>query len=325
MKAVYSIVLLMLLSSCKEHVGLKGVWISVSSFEKGAKPSQKYSQYLYDFETDSLVIVELGNHASGDYGEINIDKYPYKISNNQINVYSENDTLQFSFLLKDSLILSTYISDQNLNHSIVCKRLDLSKNLSQTLKGSYQVKWPEDSSSLSFVNDSICVGLNENQGVKWKVFNYKGGDLFMYQDYLTPIASIWDEGSDTINLTYHYRPSRIVTMNRVNKSATKEHFYGEWNKYRDTSLPPPPPPPGAENFKPIMSIDFDTLSIHYFNGTVNKYWKLTDDGKYIYFPDNIMKSGGCWIVESIQSDSITLITGRNKKEIWFRSSSGTDD
>lgn len=314
--------LLIILCSCNNNNPIEGVWITVSSYNQGNKPSQNIAQSIYDFESDSLVKVSLGNHASGDYGEVKIELYKYDISNNQLSIYFDNDTLSGSYLLNDSLIISFYVKEENVNRSIVLKRVDLEKKLSQPLEGSYLLKWEEDSSNLNFINDSVCIGLGRVNGVKWKVINYKGADLFMYQDGMTPIASIWNQNKDIINLKYHYRPNREVTLNKLDEIESKERFLGKWTKYYSDELPPPPPHPTAEDFELEMTFSLDTLEIHYWNGIKKKYWKITDDGKNIYFPNNIMERGGCWIIENNQMDTLIFFQGRLKEEKWFKKTTG---
>jgi hypothetical protein len=308
-----------LMSSCIKEVELHGAWITVSSFNKGEEPRAKHAQLIYDFEADSVSIVQLGNHASGDYGEISIDKLAYEVSNDLISIYSKNDSLSFDYTLQDSLILSFYIEEQDVYRSTILKRIDLNKNLHQTPKGSYKFSWPEGSGNICFVNDSVCIGLNENRAVKWKVFNYKGANLFMYQDGMTPVASIWNHNQDTLNLRYHLNPNRKVTLTKSDTRIVKDDFFGEWLKYQSGSeFPPPPPPLDSNNFELYMSINKDSLSIHYYNGTKTKYWKLTNDASHIYFPNHLLTKGDSWKIENISKDSLVFKTDYRQKTKWYR-------
>lgn len=206
---------------------------------------------------------------------------------------------------------------QGLYRSTVLRRVPLDKRLTQALNGSYDFKWPEGSGKISFVNDSICIGLGENRAIKWKVFNYKGASLFMYQDGMTPVASIWNQNLDTLNITYHLKPERKVTLIKSDTSLIKKVLLGEWTKYQSKG-DYPPPPPDLGSLELNMNVKIDTLSIHYTYGVQKKYWKLTNDASHLYFPNQLISKYDSWEIEHLSKDSLIFKTDYKKRVKWYR-------
>lgn len=309
------------MNSCTKNNDVHGVWISVSAFNEGEKPSTMYGQKLFDFQSDSVVIVQLGNPASGAYSEINIKKWPYEIRDNQILIYFDIDTSVFSYMIQDSLILSDQKVEGDFKKSFVFKRLDLSRNFSQSLKGNYTYNWPEDSDTICFINDSLCIGLGGSRMVKWRVFNYRGANLFMYEDNFWPTAAIWNNHPDTLHLSYHIHPKRKFTLVKSHNKVNSVVLLGEWTKFRNEKRYPPPPPPQGSGFMALrMSIEPDSLYIHYQNGTRTDHWKLTEDGNYIYFPNHLMSGEGFWKIIHASKDSLVFKTRQDRKVKWHGNS-----
>ncbi len=313
------ILIVAFLTSCNQKHPFEGVWITVSHVSENGHTTSAQTQNIFDFEHDSLKIVQLGNHASGNLREITMNAYKYEFINDRFVSYWEKDTIYFSYQVEDSLILNFNTKEERTNQSVVLKRIDFTKKLKQPLKGSYLLKWPENSTSLTFINDSIAVGFDKNHGDKWKIFNYKGAHLFLYLDGITPISSIWNESDTILNLTYHLKPNRKVTLKKANSTISPEDLYGEWTRI-DKSLNLPPPSPEII-FELKMTFDPDTLTTHYYNEDKKEAWQLTEDGKNIYFPDRVLKNGGVWNMLNFNAgdDTIQIKQGYENTRTWFRS------
>ncbi len=309
-----------LITSCSNKVKeFEGVWITVSQFNEEEEPRPSIAQKIFDFESDSVNIVKLGNYASGNLGEITEEKLLYKSNTDQITIYSEIETLVFDFVHQDSLILKFHIKEQNINRSIVLTRIEKGKELNAPLTGSYNYTWLDNKEIVSFINDSLSIGLNQKKPTKWKIYNYKGINLFVYQQYLHQVATIWNNHSDTINLIYHAKPKLKVTMTRREQQWNRNDLIGSWSKYKlgvDSELPPPPPPElPVVDWK--MKINSDTMFFNIANRPSKESWEITDDGNFIYFPNKPIDENYFWEIKSVNNDSIEIQTSKYFT-MWYR-------
>jgi len=308
-------------TSCdKKEKEFEGIWITVSNYDGEEKPWPSLAQIIYDFETDSVNMVELGNHASGDLGEITEEKHLYKSNSNQITLFSSNDTLVLDYIYQDSLILKLYLKEQDDYRSIVLKRLEKGTELNTHLDGSFNYSWLDNKEKISFINDSLSIGLNQKRPIKWKIYNYKGINLFIYQQYLHQVATISNGQNDTINLMYHAKPNMKVTMSRREQQWTKNNLIGSWTKFKlgiDSEPPPPPPPPGLPEFEWKMRINSDSIFFNIANGHSPELWKMTDDGNYIYFPNKAIDENYFWEIKNVSEDSIEIQTPKHLTK-WYR-------
>lgn len=119
--------LIIFISSCQKTKQLEGVWINVSDFIEGEEPDKVWAQHLYDFEEDSINIVQLGNHASVATLEINIEKGTYEEVEDQLIIYLAEDTLTFDYHLQDSLLLSYESKQMGYYLTTIFRRMDLQK------------------------------------------------------------------------------------------------------------------------------------------------------------------------------------------------------
>lgn len=306
-------------TSCnKKEKEFEGIWITVSEYDGEEEPWLSLAQIIYDFETDSVIMVELGNHASGNLGEITEEKYSYKSNSNQITLFAENDTLVFDFVIQDSLILKFYLKEQDVYRSIVLKRLEKVTELNVNLAGSYNYTWLDNQEKISFINDSISIGLNQKRPIKWKIYDYKGINLFIYQEYLHQVATISDGQNDTINLIYHARPNLKVKMSRREQQWTKSNLIGSWTKHKlRVDSKPPPPPLGLPEFEWKMRINSDSIFFNIANRPSQEFWKITDDGNYIYFPNKAIDENYFWEIKNVSEDSIEIQTPKYLTK-WYR-------
>jgi hypothetical protein len=321
MKYVVAIFCLSLLVSCNQEKTIEGSWIYVSSFTANEKPSSVMAQRIFEFDNGKLKEIKLGDHASGNILKVSERIYNYSLENDLLIIDwgTEVDTAQFH--LNDSMVLSFSNQEQKFFRSIVLKKIDLSKKFSQKLEGSYEMKWPEDSMYISFINDSICIN-QTNQAGKWRIFNYEGTSLFIHHYYFFPVASIWDDAGDSIHLTYHLKPNRKVSLVKEDEVFIKQNLIGKWRISK--AIAPPPPGFAEGEFELTITIDTDTLAINYWNGTKKEPWELTEDGRSIYFPNKVLSKDGVWtIIPDFENDSI-VITREKESRTWYKITAGNN-
>ena len=312
---------LALLISCQQEESIEGSWISTSSYMGNEEPSWILGQHIFEFDKGKLRIIQLGNHASGKVLEITDSFYDYSFDKNLglLNWGPKGDSAACH--LDDSLLLSFSYQDQNAISTVVFKRMDLSKTFTQKLQGSYKMIVPEGSTRVSFINDSIIIN-QANYADRWRIYNYQGTSLFINPQVWSPVAAIWDGQGDSIQLSYHLRPNRKVTLVKEPKVSIEQNLIGVWLKSKafPKNRPAPPPPPGFNEgkFELRMAIDSDSLAINYYNGTKKEPWQLTDDGRKIYFPNKVLEKNGIWGLETdFENDSIVITRGTESRT-WYK-------
>lgn len=103
--------------------------------------------------------------------------------------------------------------------------------------------------------------------MKWKVFSYKGADILLFQDDLTPVASIWDQDQETTRLTFHNKPQRKVYLTKGDIRNRKEDLIGNWSRFQ-ANKPLPPPPPPFPPFGRTINSTWRSKKIHWLSTTM---------------------------------------------------------
>ena len=329
MRPIIFLLTIALLSSCTQKQELQGLWIMTSAAEEGEEPHMQSSRLLLECNNEKISFIELANQSSGNLGDKIESEFEYSITRNQLKLEWDDSTEVYDYLLNDSLVLRTQAEGGKKPFLMVFKRVDPMPKLKAIPSGSYLFRWPEDSVHVTFLNDSIILGFNRFGTLSWRLYSHGEANFFIHDYALSPISGIWNTNETDYELRFYLKPERKVALKKL-EPIDKSSFYGTWRKHKVSRLevydylnsyPPPPPPPapsGTPGMNIALTLTRDTLKSVYEHDTISQFVRITEDGSFIYFPDEMNRIQGVWHVEHIDSDSLVLARKNNQIETWYR-------
>lgn len=315
-------------SSCTQKSELEGLWIIVSAAEGDEDTHVQSSRLLLEFSNEKISFIELANHATGFFGEKIESEFDYSITSNQIRVKWEDSTIIYDYTLNDSLVLHNIGGEGKNPFLRVFKKVEPMPKLNTIPSGSYILSWPEDSTQITFLNDSLLLGFNRFGTLNWRLYSHKGAHFIIYDHAMTPISGIWSTNKTDYELRFYQKPERKVELRKL-QAIDQSIFYGTWLRHKvsrkkeynflSNDAPPPPPElPGSTGLNIALTFTEDSLTLIHANDTISRFAQITEDGSFIYFPKRLNHSGGVWNVALISNDSLVLSRKRGQQENWYR-------
>jgi hypothetical protein len=308
------LILFLLLSSSKtQKIEIDGVWILAYSLTTTNSTEPVYVKTMMDFKNDSVSIISVGDMATGDLSIVQIEKFKYKLKQNQsvISFASQKSKL---FYTTDTLTLQSKHSSK-----LVFKRLHSNlktKDFANScFAGAYVIRGGEYQDSLCFINDStlILTGSNDMNSPtkKWNIVKYKGYQFLNIQDILNPLTVSKSCSPDQVKLVYHYQKEMEFVMEHAKQSLSKEKLFGQWAEIPSTLRPPPAPARTEGDQYYHLTFEQELLHIKLFGRIKSLKWDLTADGKRIYFKDKLFQEDGSWKLLEVTDTTMTIMKSRN--------------
>jgi hypothetical protein len=295
------------LASCNPKPKIQGLWLLAYTQIDGMKPESLSTKTIFDISDKEIQSITFENYGvSASFNGITVDSKPIQLQELEkefeITIY------------EDSL---TMIPRKNSNQKTVFWRVPeefKDKPIDKDcFKGSFLLSTPFIEDSIDFVNDSIMLhtGSINEEAVKWQLFRYKEFNFFNSNDVSSQLTLVKNCDIEKISLTYP-SPKRInFTLTKTKPLVVKENLYGEWIAVTNRDLPPAPNAKDEKIESYGLTISQDTLIIHDLGYKQSHKWNLSNDGKRLYFIDEILKpnplSSRTWKVVGLDKNNLTLI------------------
>ena len=268
-----------------------------------------------DFTKKRIITVDEFNEYGS--GLIRSEKFNAKwVNDSTVLLSHKTDSTLIELVARGTLLMSTDTLFDG--RRVVFRKVERSNQELKELQGSYVLSGKSFQDSLDFVTDSLVLSTGSfNSGRplrKWYLIEYKNHTFLTFQGSGWPLLVVTDIREDSIMLQGYSTEVHDFVLSRNAAQFDNVNLLGIWKEER-LSVPKPPPPPGApEGFQYMeLLIDADSIRSNHMGRDKIQYWKLTEDGKRIYFPDNIYDQDGSWKILKLTEDSLWL----KMNSIWL--------
>ncbi|MGB3468294.1 MAG: hypothetical protein WBA74_23615 [Cyclobacteriaceae bacterium] len=291
MRLIFIILLLpILITSCEQSESTHGVWqISYRVTDYG-RINSVTDKNLFDFEDDTLSIVQIGNSEADNYRELVIEKYAYTIQDSLLLIYFDNnspDTVFLSCVTNDSICFRI----KQLNETTILKRAipRIQDNLpvkSDLIGKAFRYTIGDDSERrLNFLNDSVYLLDSDYYAERWTILRYKNFDFLSSSNSIYfPDFSLTKTDDGILKLSGHYTKPFEFSLSPVAPKYIKDQIPGEWTEI-ERSFDPPIFPDAQTNSINTLKITKELFTRKQLKPLFSSDWKLSPDGEVIYFPE----------------------------------------
>ncbi|MBI3220161.1 MAG: hypothetical protein HYZ44_11670 [Bacteroidetes bacterium] len=269
------------------------------------------NKLLVDFSRDSIVIVYVGDLATGELEKVVVEKMIRSTSESESQIYILGDKYILSSVQGDSVIFK---SPEDSKTYAVLKRLKeewrWKGRMDNCFNGAYVLSSDTYQDSICFINQSTLIYTGDNQMnfpvARWNLIHYKGFQLLNIQDEFAPLLVIQSCALGKATLHTRMPKDQVFEMKANPSDRHKTKLFGKWKEYRNKDAQPPRVDKFGKEILIELNIDKDSLLWDDTPREWKRKWNLTGDGKRIYFIDHLFDEDGSWKIYHLDDQKMIL-------------------
>lgn len=286
MKRLISVLLLTgCIMGCRPSSEIEGVWGMASVQSIFGRTPPTVNGILFDFEGDSVFIVTLDNWSTGVYEKMSRDRFYVNMLDSFIDFGSGAKSERFNFIhiSADSLVLGSKTQESQITlkpiRSGTQSRVQPEDLIGQSFK--FEIS-PDYEENIDFINDSILLYGSDYRRERWSINSYKGHEFLNNSFFGWGLFTLSTDATGQVQLSGDYTSPLNYTLSEVVPQYEGHMLRGRWTEKERHSKPPL-----LYKTDTLDQLEIgDRLFISKrFKKEKSHPWKLTNDGKAIYFTD----------------------------------------